>query len=1035
MKFAKELDRDAVPEWRSTYLNYKKGKKLLKAITRAQHAAGTTRSGSIRQRGTYRSSSTGAATAEGFVTDNAHLSQTSGTSLPEDANGSTPSRRRVAHSEPINVTASTDRTDHPPRSHTDETYDRSRNIPFTNATSERRDHTIRRPSRDRLGEPLHPERVPLNPDRNMQRGLRRYGSIIGSPSDGDPFTPERYLSQYDCGKPESIALPDPALDPNQVSPHLDPLKPTISRSDRRASFSLASYSSGRNAYEVGKTKALHPQHGHLPSRYRTLLTPTRTISSPHTTDNDRPLFKRVLSIGTRATSQMNDGTDVSLRNYREMELRESEFFRFLDLEVEKVEKFYNDRERDATARLDLLREQLHMMRELRIRWIVNHRNAERSENLNDMSSSNPEQSGTPSSQTTGVAVRVSHVLHVMRHGRLGKNSKAFRDLATPPALQSHPGEQSGVASDYTRTSSYRAAKRQLKIAFQEYYRSLDLLRSYALLNQKAFKKICKKFDKNVGAKIQHQYMSDKVNVRWFVRSDILERHIQDVEDLYSRYFEAGNRKVAISKLRIKANKRHDYSLSAGLSGAYLGIGLTTGILGLTEAHTFSLSTEVGVAENTSYLLQIYGGYLLLVLLSMMFGIASRFWTRHNINYSFIFEFDLRHHLDYREFFELPCLFFSFLGLTLYLNFNAALPEDMFIYWPVVLVGLTVVLLALPIPQLMHRSRIWLLYSSFRLLLPFWYSVEFRDFFLGDMLCSLTYVMGNIELFFCLYARGWTNNAQCNSRNSALLGFLTTVPGIIRAIQCGHRVYLTRKAWPQLYNLAKYFATIAFYMSLSLYRINQNTATKSIFITFATVNSVYCIFWDIFIDWSLGNPAAHPKYLRRTRGFKSGWPYYLASIVDPILRFNWIFYAIFGDEVQHSALLSFFVALSEVFRRGMWAIFRVENEHTMNVKLRQAHKDKPLPYKVSASVAPRISEETASDEARPTSPAQLEQASTRDSQRSGLHTVGTLLQTAHRADFQRRKKPEDDVEADSDDDDSEDSDEDVKDMESTEHNRL
>lgn len=45
---------------------------------------------------------------------------------------------------------------------------------------------------------------------------------------------------------------------------------------------------------------------------------------------------------------------------------------------------------------------------------------------------------------------------------------------------------------------------------------------------------------------------------------------------------------------------------------------------------------------------------------------------------------------------------------------------------------------------------------------------------------------------------------------------------------------------------------------------------------------------------------------------SRW-YYAAMVIDPILRFNWIFYAIpfFTDELQHNTLLGFFVALSEV----------------------------------------------------------------------------------------------------------------------------
>ena len=137
-----------------------------------------------------------------------------------------------------------------------------------------------------------------------------------------------------------------------------------------------------------------------------------------------------------------------------------------------------------------------------------------------------------------------------------------------------------------------------------------------------------------------------------------------------------------------------------------------------------------------------------------------------------------------------------------------------------------------------------------------YPVEFRDFFLGDMYCSQTYSMGvsytfllmkgagltleqNVELFFCLYSKAWNNPGQCNSTHSRLLGFFSTVPGIWRALQCLRRYYDTRNAFPHLVNCGKYTFTILFYMSLSLYRIDKSHSLKALFITFATINSIYC----------------------------------------------------------------------------------------------------------------------------------------------------------------------------------------------------
>lgn len=50
------------------------------------------------------------------------------------------------------------------------------------------------------------------------------------------------------------------------------------------------------------------------------------------------------------------------------------------------------------------------------------------------------------------------------------------------------------------------------------------------------------------------------------------------------------------------------------------------------------------------------------------------------------------------------------------------------------------------------------------------------------------------------------------------------------------------------------------------------------------------------------------------------------IVDPLIRFNFILYVIFVFQAQHSSVMSFIIALSEVCRRGFWSLFRLENEH-------------------------------------------------------------------------------------------------------------
>jgi hypothetical protein len=311
--------------------------------------------------------------------------------------------------------------------------------------------------------------------------------------------------------------------------------------------------------------------------------------------------------------------------------------------------------------------------------------------------------------------------------------------------------------------------------------------------------------------------------------------------------------------------------------------------------------------------------------------------------------------------------------------------------------------------------------------------------------------------------------MCNSSHSRLLGFFGCLPGIWRALQCIRRYHDTRNAFPHLANCGKYAWTILYYMSLSLYRLDKTDHLRAFFILCGTINSIYCIIWDLVMDWSelnsvakpriltsipgLIDPTAKHRFLRENLAFNQVWMYYLAILIDPILRFNWIFYAIYANDVQHSAILSFLIALSEVFRRGMWTVFRVENEHCTNVGRFRASRDIPLPYHLESSqeaseerpqpgtsdeeeqrhtVSPLVtvpSRTSGMDVSRTHTHASASSTVRRRKQNTpsplirGMNRVGTILHMAHSQDFERRRSPDeastkDDGADDSSDDDQE-----------------
>jgi hypothetical protein len=117
-----------------------------------------------------------------------------------------------------------------------------------------------------------------------------------------------------------------------------------------------------------------------------------------------------------------------------------------------------------------------------------------------------------------------------------------------------------------------------------------------------------------------------------------------------------------------------------------------------------------------------------------------------------------------------------------------------------------------------------------------------------------------------------------------------------------------------------------YMFLSLWRLREHSdSLKAAFITMASINSIYCIYWDIVNDWSLSPTALRPTLAYR----KHRWIYYAAMIEDMIFRFVWVGYVIFPRDyqVQHSSLISFMIAMLEIVRRGIWVSFRRSSELT------------------------------------------------------------------------------------------------------------
>ena len=319
--------------------------------------------------------------------------------------------------------------------------------------------------------------------------------------------------------------------------------------------------------------------------------------------------------------------DFPLEAYKEFDLRQAEYFTFLDKELEKIDSFYKMKEAQAAERLLLLREQLHTMRDRRMQELRAEQMAKDRARLEHERIASSGHAGIPDkltlNQRDGKHNRaVSSALKWMEPiesvigigpSRIGRVTKSMQQWGSPPGPEAEDPQQSSRSDsrrDFSRRPThpddvpYRSAKRKLKLALQEFYRGLELLKSYALLNRTAFRKINKKYDKAVKARPTGRYMSEKVNKSWFVQSEVLEGQLVAVEDLYARYFERNNHKIAVGKLRSKSARAGDFSGSIFRNGLLLAAGLVFGVQGIVYGADHLSSLDPAVSTDASYLLQV-----------------------------------------------------------------------------------------------------------------------------------------------------------------------------------------------------------------------------------------------------------------------------------------------------------------------------------------------------------------------------------------------------------------------------------------------
>jgi len=135
-----------------------------------------------------------------------------------------------------------------------------------------------------------------------------------------------------------------------------------------------------------------------------------------------------------------------------------------------------------------------------------------------------------------------------KHGHLKLQLLAYS------RVPGHTGSDSSLLSNQRADSSSIQKKtmttRQLSYAYAEFYLSLVLIQNYQSLNETGFRKICKKYDKNMKSVAAGRWFVENVLVAPFTEVRQLQRMTIEVEDLYTVHLANGDRSLAMEKLRV-----------------------------------------------------------------------------------------------------------------------------------------------------------------------------------------------------------------------------------------------------------------------------------------------------------------------------------------------------------------------------------------------------------------------------------------------------------------------------------------------------
>ncbi|XP_028762025.1 phosphate transporter PHO1 homolog 3 [Neltuma alba] len=491
---------------------------------------------------------------------------------------------------------------------------------------------------------------------------------------------------------------------------------------------------------------------------------------------------------------------------------------------------------------------------------------------------------------------------------------------------------------------------QLTKAFIEFYQKLRLLRNYSFLNTLAFSKIMKKYDKITSRSAAKAYVS-MVDNSFLGSSDEVTRLMEKVEKTFIKHFSNSNRDNGLNLLRPKPTRaKHRITFSTGFMAGCTAA-LVLSLILIIRAR--KIMDHKGSTQYMETMFPLYSLFGFVVLHMLMYAADIYFWRRYKVNQSFIFGFKRESELSCLDVLLLAFVLATVALASVLANLDMEMDPMSKDYKaftelvPLILVLIVIAILSCPFNIMYRSSRLFFLTCLFHCICAPLYKVTLPDFFLADQFTSQVQALRSLEFYICYYGWGDFKHRQNTCSSSSIFRTFSFIVAVIpywcRLLQCLRRLFEEKDAM-QGYNGVKYFLTIVAVCLRTAYNLDKRITWKVLAWVFSISAAIVSTYWDLVIDWGLLQKKSKNRWLRDKLAIPHKSVYFTAMVLNILLRFAWLQTVLdFKVNFLHRQAMISIIASLEIIRRALWNFFRVENEHLNNVGKFRAFKSVPLPF--------------------------------------------------------------------------------------------